>query len=265
MASYCASTAFDVYRQQVSACGSVNHEQEQALARAYKAGDATAGRKLIEAHLRFVISVAREYRLWGVPFEDLVQQGNLGLLKAAQRFDPERETSLISYASYWIRAEIREYVVQVYRIVRLGSTRTERKAIRSYRTHRVENAEELATLSGMPLERCKMLLPLLSARDGVLDENPVGERPRPETASRGPNPEELFASGEEHACAQHRAALALAVLSPRERTIVQERMMNEEPKTLDEIGASMGVSRERVRQLEQRAKLKMRDVLERVA
>ena len=106
---------------------------------AYRGGDAAAGDALVRASLPFVIRVAVEYRRWGAPMEDLIQQGNLGLLRAARKFDNERGVRLITYAVYWIRAEIREYLVHTYRIVRLGTTRSERRAMRTYRR---EGAEE---------------------------------------------------------------------------------------------------------------------------
>ena len=114
-------------------------ETERELAQSWTEGNEAAGVRLIESSLPFVISIAREYRRWGVPLEDLVQQGNLGLLKAASKFDPEKQCRLITYAAYWIRAEIRDYVVRSYRIVRLGTTRTERRAMRAFRRKSVES------------------------------------------------------------------------------------------------------------------------------
>ncbi len=111
-------------------------KREHELADLYRGGDRDAGRKLIAACLPFVVTIALEYRRWGIPLEDLVQEGNMGLLKGAERFDPDRGCRLATYAAYWIRAEIREYVARGYRIVRLGSSKSERRALRVYRkTH----------------------------------------------------------------------------------------------------------------------------------
>ena len=123
-------------------------DTELALIRRFQRGDLRAGDALIRAHAGLVRSIAHGYRLWGVPLEDLVQQGSIGLLKALQRFDAARTQSLQSYAGYWIRAEIREYVVRSYRIVRLGSTRTERKALRTFRVRSIGTPEQL--VSGYP-------------------------------------------------------------------------------------------------------------------
>ena len=121
-------------------------------------------------HLGLVRSIAHGYRLWGVGIDDLVQQGSIGLLKAMQRFDATRTQSLQAYAGYWIRAEIRDYVVRGYRIVRLGTTRTERKALRTYRVSSVDNPADLAQQSGMPVARCEQLWPLLTRGDTRIDD-----------------------------------------------------------------------------------------------
>src|SRR5678816_4267079 len=108
--------ALSSYRAQIAGRGVLTPEVERELAAQYKSGDRRAGRRLIEACLPFVMTIALEYRRWGLPLEDIVQEGNIGLLKAADRFDPTRGCRLATYAAYWIRAEIREYVVRDYRI-----------------------------------------------------------------------------------------------------------------------------------------------------
>ena len=144
--------AFSFYRSQLSAQTTLTPEQEHDLALRWRAGEKEAGRKMIEACLPFVMTIALEYRRWGLPLEDIVQEGNIGLLKAADRFDPTRGCRLATYAAYWIRAEIREYVARGYRIVRLGSSKSERRALRAYRRTREKNPAALAKLSGVDLE-----------------------------------------------------------------------------------------------------------------
>jgi len=100
-------TSLAAYRQAIARFPQIGPDEERDLARRYRAGDKRAGERLIQACLPFVLMIAREYRCWGVPMEDVVQQGNLGLLKAASRFDPDRECRLVTYAAYWVRAEIR--------------------------------------------------------------------------------------------------------------------------------------------------------------
>src|SRR6202021_921426 len=146
-----------------------DRETERALAAKWMAGDAAAGRRIIEACLPFVISIAVEYRRWGGPCEDIIQQGNLGLLRAAKKFDVAKECRLATYAAYWIRAEIREYVVRAYRVVRLGTTKAERRALRAYRTTKESDPEKLSAVSGLSKERVEQLLPMLVARETSLD------------------------------------------------------------------------------------------------
>jgi RNA polymerase sigma-32 factor len=263
MGTYAVDRGFAFYRSRVAACDALTAEQEAELARQWRTGHARAGARLIEANLRHVIGIAREYRRWGVPIDDLVQQGNIGLLKAAERFDPGQEVSLKTYAAYWIRAEIRDYVVRSYRIVRLGTTRSERRALRAYRTSSVESVEELAERSGMPEARCRLLWPLLAHGDRSLDVAPAGGVPgREMLRDARPDPERCAIEHEAQAQASERVHRALADLSDREQKIVWARVAAEEPETLESLGKRMGVSRERVRQLESRAREKLREALE---
>ena len=234
---------------------------EIVLIRAFQGGDLRAGDALIRSQLGLVRSIAHGYRLWGVAVEDLVQQGCIGLLKAMQRFDATRTQSLQSYAGYWIRAEIREYVVRTYRIVRLGSTRTERKALRTYRVRAIESVEQLAKESGMPLTRCEQLWPLLSRGDTRIDDTRQCAVPLDRLTCNPFDPEVLALQSERVDQLRSRVESALSQLSERERRIVEARMMSDEPRTLESLAAEFGLSRERVRQLEAAAKAKIKERL----
>lgn len=237
-------------------------DPELALIRDFQRGNMRAGDTLIRSHQGLVRSIAHGYRLWGVAVEDLVQQGSMGLLKAMQRFDASRTQSLQSYAGYWIRAEIREYVVRTYRIVRLGSTRTERKALRTYRVRAVETVEELAKESGMPLARCEQLWPLLARGDTRIDDTRQCDAPLDRLTCNPHDPEVIALQTERKHRLRERVEAALSQLSLRERRIVEERMMTDEPRTLESLAAEFGLSRERVRQLEAAAKAKIKGQLE---
>lgn len=256
------AASLESYRRDLSEVSPIDADTERALAEAWRRGDRRAGERLVAASLPFVIKVAKEYRRWGVPMEDLIQQGNLGLLRAAGKYDPAQGCRLITYAVYWIRAEIREYVVRCYRIVRLGTTRTERKAMRAYRRDGVETVEQLAALSGMPMARAQKLWPLLVQRDFALDaiydeRGPAVDRLRDAAAT----PEELLAKAQEVTGVRAKLGEALSLLSDRERRIVEARILADDPRTLESLGAEMGVSKERVRQLEARARGKLRESL----
>ena len=252
-------TTMDRYRASLEHVRTLDPAEELELARRWRDGDERAGPRLVEASLPFVISIAREYRRWGMPLEDLVQQGNLGLLKAAAKFDPTRECRLVTYAAYWIRAEIREYVVHGYRIVRLGTTRTERRAMRAYRRSALESPEHMAEVSGMPLKRARKLWPLLGNRDVSLDVRYDDRAPAIERleATAG-TPDENVARRDTIYRVRERLGQAFESLSDRERAIIEQRIMSDEPRTLEELGREMGVSKERVRQLEVRAREKLR-------
>ena len=257
--------ALSVYRTQLAGRPALTPEVERDLANRYRAGDRQAGRALIEACLPFVITVALEYRRWGLPMEDIVQEGNIGLLKAAERFDPDRGCRLATYAAYWIRAEIREYVARGYRIVRLGSSKSERRALRVYRRTREKDPAALAKLSGLTKERAAELLPLLMARDVSLEGAPDdGFAPLDRLPATDQSPEDKVADKNEHDLMAKALRQVVGELSPREQRIVNERWLTESPVTLEELGVSFGVSKERVRQIEERAKKRMRARLEEI-
>lgn len=237
----------------------LDRETEQALARAFRAGNQRAGARLIAASLPFVVSIALEYRRWGAPMEDIVQQGNIGLLRAATKFEPSKDCRLATYAAYWIRAEIREYVVRAYRVVRIGTTKAERRALRAYRKTRVDDAELLAASSGMTRERAEALLPMLAGREASLDARTAEHGAIVDRlSSSNPSPEDDVSARERRGRTRRAVDQALGHLTEREQRIARERLMADEPRTLQELGAELGVSKERVRQIEQRVRDKLR-------
>ena len=263
MGSVFEGASLRAYRESMSAVAALGRDEERDLAIRWKAGDKRAGERIVEACLPFVISVALEYRRWGVPIEDIIQQGNVGLLRAAKKFDPSKECRLATYAVYWIRAEIREYVVRAYRVVRLGTTKGERRALRAYRTTCESDPEKLAAVSGLTPDRVRMLLPILAARETSLDATP-NDAPSAmnRLASGVPSPEDTAGANESRARAKTAVTSALGGLTERERFIVESRMMTDDPVTLQELGDKLGVSKERVRQIEERARGKLRTRLE---
>jgi RNA polymerase sigma-32 factor len=253
------SAALRAYRDDVSEVAPLDRDAERELAAKWRAGDKAAGERLVTACLPFVISIALEYRRWGIPLEDIVQQGNLGLLRAAGKFDPARECRLATYAAYWIRAEIRDFVVRGYRVVRLGTTKAERRALRHYRKTRETDPQTLATLSGMTPDKAAMLLPLLAGRETSLDARTDEHGPMVDRiADTGCSPEDEASREERRGRARDAVGEALQELTDREQLIVRERLMSDEPRTLQELGARLGVSKERVRQIEERARGKLR-------
>ena len=251
------------YRVSLNGFRALDREVERNLAKRWIEGDQSAGARIVEACLPFVVSIALEYRRWGVPLEDIIQQGNLGLLKAAAKFDPKRECRLATYAAYWIRAEIREYVVRAFRVVRLGTTKGERRALRAFRRASTTDPAELAKISGLSEERIRLLLPLLASKEVSLDAGTYDMPPAIERlAGAGPSPEDEASRHEISAQAGVAVRAAVDELDERERMIVKARLMTEDPPTLQELGNKLGVSKERVRQLEERARSKLRGELQ---
>jgi len=254
--------ALDAYRSAIGRFSQLKALDEREIGRRFRAGDARAGAQLVEASLPFVIGIAREYRRWGVPMEDLVQQGNVGLLKAAARFDPDAGCRLVTYAAYWIRAEIREYVMRSYRVVRVGTTKGERRAIRAHRRSRDQDAESLAALSGMPVRKVERLLPLIGAREVSLDHAyDDGASPSDRLAAAEPNPEDVAERDERTERARAAVAELMKTLPPREQLILRSRWLQDDPVTLDKLGETLGVSKERVRQIEARILGRLRAML----
>ncbi len=257
------SGALRAYRSSLADVAPLDRESERRLARAWRAGDKRAGEKLVTACLPFVIAIANQYRRWGVPLEDIIQQGNLGLLRAASKFDLGKDCRLATYAAYWIRAEIREYVIRGYRVVRLGTTKGERRALRAYRKTHEDDVQALAAMSGMDPAKVERLLPLLMAREASLDVRTEEHGALLDRmAATSPNPEDEASLHERQTRARGAVNEALLDLTERERLIVEERIMAEEPRTLQELGDQLGVSKERVRQIEERVCTKLRARLE---
>ncbi|APR78591.1 RNA polymerase sigma factor RpoH [Minicystis rosea] len=240
---------------------------ERELLDRYRSGDHDAGRRLIAGCLGAVIAIALEYRYCGLPLEDLVQEGNIGLIKALPRFDPQHGLRLWAYARYWIRAEIREYVVRHYRIVRLGTTKGELRAFWLYRRTKEARPEMLAVMTGLTPERTAEILPLLMANDVSLSASPDDDGPsRAERlADQTGSPEDAVGDVEQRARLRAALAEAIAALPARQQDILQRRLLAETPATLDALATTWGVSRERVRQIEEQAKARLRALLEEVA
>jgi RNA polymerase sigma-32 factor len=255
------SASPSAHRTEISAHRPLSPSTELALIERYQRGDRAAARPLVEGCLHAVVAIAIEYRRTGLSIEDLVQEGNIGLLKALDHFDPDRGVRLGTYAKYWIRAQMRAYIERGYRIVKLGSTKGEQRALWLYRRTGEHRAEELSAMCGLSTERVHELLPLLMANDVSLSPLPGELGPLDRIAHRASTAEELLGDAEERAQRERAVASILAELSPRDQDIARRRLLADEPETLERIGAAWGVSKERVRQLEEGLKARLRERL----
>ncbi|MCS6914438.1 MAG: sigma-70 family RNA polymerase sigma factor [Myxococcales bacterium] len=254
------------------AVGPLSLKEERLLARRWReSADPRAIEALVHAHLGLVVRIASEFRHAGPSLEDLVQEGNVGLTIAARRFDPNRSTRLATYASYWIRACMMEHVVRSHGPVRIGTTRAQRKIFfglgRARRKleagGRPANMAELAAELGVDVAEVEAMTPRLSQRDVHLDAARSDEDQRPlsdQLAHDHPSPEDQCTAREEALQRRTRFAQALRKLEPRERDILTSRHLRERPETLAQLGKRFGLSRERVRQLEARAKQRLREL-----
>jgi RNA polymerase sigma-32 factor len=269
------------YIARVQAIQPLSREHEYELAcRVRDRNDAEAARQLVEANLRYVVAIALSYRRYGVRLADLVSEGNLGLMIALRKFDPSRGTRFVTYAAHWIRAYVLDHVIRAWSIVGVGAgplrskvffrLRREKAKILASTSDAVEANERLAERFGTTPEKITMLAHRLEARDVSLDGKVFddGAATLLDTLpSNGPSQEEAFMGEERSHTIHDRVREAVEKLDPRERFIVEFRMMADGPDELSlaEIGRRLGVSRERARQLEARAKQKIRRHLESVA
>jgi RNA polymerase sigma-32 factor len=269
-----------MYLSEINRFPLLSVEEEQRLARVYR-GDRNgrAGHQLVTANLRFVVKVAYEYRSYGFRMADLIQEGNIGLMRAVQKFDPDKEIRLISYAVWWIRAYIQNYILRSWSLVKLGTTQAQRKLFFSLaRTKREldrmsvahgadsdgEDAGKIARkLRVKPAEVLEMAQ-RMEGRDLSLDA-PLGEDGASThvdfVVGEGATQDAELETAQEQQVMQRRVAAALARLDQRERFIIEQRIMSDAPMTLKDLGEHFGFSRERARQLEIRAKEKLKGEL----
>jgi RNA polymerase sigma-32 factor len=245
-------------------------EEERALAvRWRRQRDAGAASQLVTANLRFVVKIAFEYRTYGMRLLDLIQEGNLGLMVAVERFDPSRGVRLTTYAVWWIRAYIQEHIRRSWSLVRFGTTRAEQRCFYRLRRERQRlergglgaDPARLAAALGVRQGELEAIEARITRRDLSLDDPAyldTDETRGDRIADDRPGPEATVAARELSQHASRRIEEAMLELDPRERNIIQRRYLNRRSATLKELGESFGISRERVRQLEARAKAKMR-------
>ncbi len=266
------------YIARVQAIQPLSREDEYALAcRVRDRDDHEAARRLVEANLRYVVAIALSYRRYGVRVADLVSEGNVGLMIALKKFDPDRGTRFVTYAAHWIRAYVLDHVIRAWSIVGVGAgplrskvffrLRREKAKILASTSDPVEANERLAEKFGTTTEKITMLAHRLEARDVSLDAKVFDDGAATvldTLPSGGISQEEAYMGQERSSAIVACVREAVEKLDPRERFIVEVRMMadGQDELSLAEIGRRLGVSRERARQLEARAKQKIRRHLE---
>lgn len=266
------SGSLEAYIQSVNQIPVLSAEEEKQLAAQFRDnGDLDAARQLVLSHLRFVVRVARGYKGYGLPLADLIQEGNIGLMKAVKRFDPEVGVRLVSFAVHWIRAEMHEYILRNWRIVKVATTKAQRKLFFNLRSTRKRlgwmNEEEIdgvASDLGVSRTEVKEMEKRLSARDPAFDvhqlENDDEDIIAPAAYLQASNdgPEQQFEKDQNEAHIQQQLLDALQQLDERNRRIIHRRWLADDKATLHDLADEFGVSAERIRQLEQNAIKKLR-------
>lgn len=264
-------SSLEAYVQAVSAMPMLSVEREVELAQRLRDGqDVTAARDLVLSHLRLVVSVARNYMGYGLPQADLIQEGNIGLMKAVRRFDPTRGVRLASFAIHWIKAEIHEYILRNWRLVKVATTKAQRKLFFNLRSLKNSTAalspadvREVAKTLAVRESDVVEMEQRLQGHDIALDPTPDEGEERVGPIAYLADPAEGPAEAVERAQLEHRQseglAQALGALDERSRRIVEARWLREgDARTLHELADEFGVSAERIRQIEARALQKMR-------
>ena len=267
--------SFDLYQQQVQAIPLLTEQEEMNLAKKlHEDNDLNAARKLIMSHLRLVIKIARSYSGYGLNQADLVQEGNIGLMKAVKRFDPSRGVRLVSFAMYWIKAEIQEFVVRNWRLVKTATTKAQRKLFFNLRSMK-------KTLQPLKQDEIKEIAKELNVKEADVkemeyrfngneialdyqDDDNEDEIFRPISYLKDENADPLkqLISKESESNSISALTNAIKSIDERSRYVLESRWLNEEKsKTLHELADELGVSAERIRQIEQNALKKLKSLM----
>ena len=266
--------SLDAYIQAVGAIPVLSKEDEQALATRFRDGnDIDAARELVMAHLRFVVHIAKGYTGYGLPLADLIQEGNVGLMKAVKRFDPEYDVRLVSFAVHWIRAEIHEFVLKNWRIVKVATTKAQRKLFFNLRKAKKSlawlSADETRAVAedlGVSEKEVTEMEKRLHSRDAIFDPAPDADEdsnftPAAYLPAPDSDPAVQVEAADFNDDATTRMAAAMNILDDRARQIIEARWLTEDKKTLHELADEYGVSAERIRQLEANAIKKLRNAM----
>lgn len=260
------------YIQAVNAAPVLTADQERELAIRYgRDDDLDAARELIMSQLRHVVRVARGFSGYGLPLADLIQEGNIGLMKAVKNFDPERGVRLVSFAVHWIKAEIYDYVLRNWRIVKMATTKAQRKLFFNLRKSkarlgwlRENEVDRIADNLDVPRDTVREMESRMSGLDISFDGDDSDEdftAPASFLPDLQYNPERLISNADEEETRNSRLHEAITVLDARSQDIVRRRWLEETKPTLHELAAEYDVSAERIRQIEKRAMEKMKDQL----
>src|SRR6266446_7820535 len=265
--------SLESYIQAINRFPLLSAEEEQRLARKFRSeNDVEAARQMVLSHLRLVVAVARGYMGYGLPQGDLIQEGNVGLMKAVKRFDPERGVRLVSFAIHWIRAEIHEFILRNWRMVKVATTKAQRKLFFNLRSMKPSldpltrsQVRSIARQLGVKPEEVSEMETRLAGQEIALEpvtDDDEGYAPIAYLADRSPGPSEVLEEKQDESLKARGLESALASLDARSRRIVEARWLREkDPATLHELAGEFKVSAERIRQIEAKALTKMKGAI----
>ena len=266
--------SLDAYISAVGAIPVLSKEDEQSLANQFRnEEDLAAARELVMAHLRFVVHIAKGYTGYGLPLNDLIQEGNVGLMKAVKRFDPDYDVRLVSFAVHWIRAEIHEFVLKNWRIVKVATTKAQRKLFFNLRKAKktlawltADETKAVAEDLGVSEKEVTEMEKRLHSREAIFDPTPDADDERNFTPAAylpapDSDPAKQVEASDFNDDASTRMHAALNILDDRSRRILEERWLTEDKMTLHELADEYGISAERIRQLEVNAIKKLRNAM----
>jgi len=265
----------NAYMQTVNNFSVLTAEREHELAEAlYYHENLESARELVMAHLRFVVHIARSYNGYGLPLADLIQEGNIGLMKAVKRFNPEKGVRLVSFAVHWVKAEMHEYILRNWRIVKVATTKAQRKLFFNLRGAKKKlawlnekEAHAIAEDLNVDVKEVRRMESRLTASDlgfdaGADDEDDGFVAPAHYLEDHSANPAMLLEDADWEQNSNQHLQLALEQLDERSRDIIQARWLSDSKSTLHDLAGKYGVSAERVRQLEKNAMKKVRATME---
>ena len=262
-----SSDALNYYLAQLRETPLLSKEQEEELfERLMNSDDVDAARKLVMSHLRFVVHIAKTYKGYGLPLLDIIQEGNVGLMKAVKKFDPSKKVRLLSFAIYWIRAEIHEFVLKNWRIVKVATTKAQRKLFFKLRSKKTssnwlseQETKDIALELNVDSDTVKLMESRLSGTDIAFDPSEEDDNSPSGYLSQNSNPLSILEAEDSDSDNSKKLTYALNQLDERGRDIIMQRFLSEKKPTLEDLSKKYNVSKERIRQIEEKSLNTLKD------
>jgi len=264
-----SSDALNYYLAQLRETPLLSKEQEEELFhRLQNSEDVDAARKLVMSHLRFVVHISKSYKGYGLPLLDIIQEGNVGLMKAVKKFDPSKKVRLLSFAIYWIRAEIHEFVLKNWRIVKVATTKAQRKLFFKLRSKKTSSSwlseqetQDIASELNVDSKTVKLMESRLSGTDVAFDPVDEDDNSPASYLTQNTNPLSLLEMQDTDNDNAMKLNVALEKLDDRSKDIISQRFLSDNKPTLDDLSKKYNVSKERIRQIEEKSLATLKETI----